>query len=455
MKKFLLLASLGLLGTMLALAATHTFLDQAMKYRDQAVHNFVTYLVKGERYPMMHAIYELRFTVLKQELGISARADTRECALRRTYSREVPADKLDFCSRYDTVVDFARENVMTPHLFEAAYLVTEATLMGELEKQKARKEMRVWIKQKLNCLNDPFRCGRDERALLERLNGFAPENTRLFITLLANLERKLFPEEQQLSDAFQEPIETRCMVVPAGFRDSIQSGMAFIPGGAFLMGGGDEAMREVKVDGFWIDRCEVTNYDYVRMAAQDPFLRKSTFPRKFHDGGYLNHWTDDLQPPFGEELRPVVNVSWYAARYYCNAVGKRLPSEAEWEKAARGGDEQLYSFGADPAFLKDYAWYRPNALGSPRQIAELLPNGFQLYDVHGNAQEWVYDWFAPRRVLSTENPQGPSIGKYRVIKGGSWNDDARHLEVGRRRDALPMMTTRTTGFRCASDLPPE
>jgi formylglycine-generating enzyme required for sulfatase activity len=455
MKRLLIVAAWLGLGALLATAATQNFLSMAMEYRDKAIRNFVNYLVAGERYPMMHALYELRFDVLKGEMNIKNRADTRECALRRTYGSEVPEEKQEFCAQYDLIIDFARKHVMTVELFEAAYLETEPTLLGEIERQKARKLLRVWIRHKVNCLTDFYRCSRDERKVLERLGMFEPAKNSMLLMYLSNLEKKLFPEEQILSEDFQEPAETRCTLKPTGAQDAVSKDMAFVPAGEFMMGGGPEPIREVKVDAFWIDRCEVTNYDYVRLAAQDPFLRKSTFPRKFHDGNYLSHWSDDLVPPFGQELNPVINVSWFAARYYCNSIGKRLPSEAEWEKAARGGSVSLYSFGDDVEFLRDYAWFSRNAFGSDRQVAGLLPNTLHLYDLHGNAQEWVYDWYAPRRTSTTDNPQGPIRGKYRVIKGGSWQDLPQDLEPGRRRDALPNLTASTLGFRCASDTPPQ
>ena len=108
---------------------------------------------------------------------------------------------------------------------------------------------------------------------------------------------------------------------------------------------------EVNIDGFWIDRCEMTNYQYLLYLGREPFLRKSTFPHQFHDGNYLKNWDNDLLPPMGEELNPVVYVSWFAARYFCNANGKRLPSEAEWEKVARDRTDGIYPFEGGTDFL--------------------------------------------------------------------------------------------------------
>ena len=128
--------------------------------------------------------------------------------------------------------------------------------------------------------------------------------------------------------------------------------MRLIPAGLFKMGSkegmpSEKPVREVYLDSFWIDKCEVTNYEFLNVVARHPFLRKSTFPQKYHDGNYLMSWDDDLIPEIGSELKPVVNVSWYAARHYCNFLGKRLISEAEWEMAVRAGIDEKYSIIQD------------------------------------------------------------------------------------------------------------
>ena len=215
----------------------------------------------------------------------------------------------------------------------------------------------------------------------------------------------------------------------------------------------EKPVREVNVNGFWIDRCEVTNYQYLRFIAKNPFLRKSTFPRKFHDGNYLNNWVDDLLPPMAEELKPVIFISWFAARHFCNAQGKRIPSEAEWEKAARDLSENEYPFDGGIEFLTDHGWYRENSGGLIHMTAEKLPNSYGLYDMLGNAWEWVYDRYAPYDPGKTDNPQGPMTGLYRVMRGGGWNDPASYLRPAQRRDALPQSTRLNVGFRCAADFP--
>jgi len=204
------------------------------------------------------------------------------------------------------------------------------------------------------------------------------------------------------------------------------------------------------VDEFWIDKCEVTNYQFLLVAAQHPFLRKSTFPRKFHDGNYLWNWPDDLLPETGSKLKPVIHVSWYAARHYCNYVGKRLPSEAEWEIAARAGTEGAYSVEGGAEFLEDYAWFRENYGRTIHTTAQKISNPNGLFDIHGNAWEWVYDWFGIYTTDKASNPQGPEIGKYRVLRGGSWSNPPEYLRSAMRRDALPTSTSNNVGFRCAA-----
>ena len=166
---------------------------------------------------------------------------------------------------------------------------------------------------------------------------------------------------------------------------------------------------------------------------------------------YLQNWTDDLIPENGGELKPVVNVSWYAARHYCNYLGKRLLSEAEWEIATRAGIDSAYSIEGGVEFLSDYAWYNQNSGGVIHNTAQKLSNPNGLYDLHGNVWEWVYDWFSIFSKVKSRNPQGPEFGKYKILRGGSWMDSAEYLRSTMRRDALPTSTFNNVGFRCAAN----
>ncbi|MEE2717386.1 MAG: formylglycine-generating enzyme family protein [SAR324 cluster bacterium] len=459
-KRTLLLSVIALLGiVVLAWGATRTFSKLAQEFREETVKEFVGYVVKGERYPMVHAIYELRYRLFQSKLGINNKSETKACSRRRAFGAEVPEDQLDFCRRYDEFVDLAKQQIILPKVFEHLYYETEPFLIREIERRKARDAIRVWIRQKLRCLKDKYRCGRDERGLLVRVTSLDPELLKLYHYLLASLEKKLFPEEATLPDDFVDDMESKCTLPPKGSAQEVVNGMVYVSEGPFRMGSDsgeadERPVRNVLVKGFWIDRCEVTNYDFLKMAAAEPILRKSTFPRKFHDGRYLAHWEDDLQPPFGLELQPVTRVSWFAARYFCNALGKRLPSEAEWEKAARAGDEKAYSFGDDPEFLMDYGWYRKNATGT-RPVSELMPSPLELFDIHGNAREWVWDWYAAYHPKPDPDPLGPQRGKYRVLRGGSWKDAPEQLRSASRDDASPVQTAADIGFRCASDQRPE
>ena len=245
-----------------------------------------------------------------------------------------------------------------------------------------------------------------------------------------------------------------CGFIEDGVKKTEHPGMVLIKPGRFKMGSdkglpSERPVHQVEVDEFWIDKCEITNYQYLLVLARHPFLRKSTFPRKYHDGNYLKNWKDDLIPELRSELKPVTNISWYAARHYCNFIGKRLASEAEWEMAARSGGKEKYSFDGGVDFLPDYGWFRENSGGMIHTTAQKLSNPNGLYDIHGNVWEWVYDWFSVYSNDNASNPQGPEMGKYRVMRGGSWSDPAEYLRSAMRRDALPTSTFNNVGFRCA------
>ncbi|MBT4184211.1 MAG: SUMF1/EgtB/PvdO family nonheme iron enzyme, partial [Deltaproteobacteria bacterium] len=327
-----------LFSVQLVWAAALDFQKMALDFQKSAISDFVGFTTKGERYPLIHTISELRFRVFSEKLGINRKLETKSCSQHRAYGVVVPIAQKKFCEDYDALVELAKTSIAKTSFFEKIYLVAEPALLNEIERQRARDAVRVWIRQKLNCLNEKYRCGRDERKMIKRVTNFETDILKTYQRILKNLDKKLFPEEQTATFIKTKDLETLCGFVDAVSQNTPKPGMLLIDTGKFKMGSSEglpaeHPVREVQLDEFWIDKCEVTNYQYLRIAAQHPFLRKSTFPRKFHDGNYLRNWSDDLVPEIGSELKPVIQVSWYAARHYCNYVGKRLASEAEWEMA--------------------------------------------------------------------------------------------------------------------------
>jgi formylglycine-generating enzyme required for sulfatase activity len=226
------------------------------------------------------------------------------------------------------------------------------------------------------------------------------------------------------------------------------SEMVFVPAGPFLMGSppveGDQdemPQRGVFVDAFWIDLYEVTFAQY------DAFTRATNAPKPV-----IPVLQDDPAKLMAPE-QPVVAVSWTQARDYCAWLGKRLPTEAEWEKAARGDRAVIWPWGQ--AFGPGLA----NIQGSEDGFAFTAPPGsfpsgrsaFGLYDASGNVAEWVADWYDHRYYLGApfESPTGPETGKHRVYRGGSWNDTSSEVRTAKRFAAAPHQTSAVIGFRCA------
>ena len=241
-------------------------------------------------------------------------------------------------------------------------------------------------------------------------------------------------------------------------------GMVRIPAGEFQMGStvveNEKPVHTVYIDAFYIDRYEVTNADYKKFVNANPIFSKTNFPTNFHDGNYLAHWNGDTYPT-GKELHPVTYVSWYAALAYARWVGKRLPTEAEWEKAARGGLPGVkYPWGNTVAAgTANYA----GVSGATLPIGSYSPNRYGLYDIAGNVQEWCLDEYdaafykvSPREhpIVGTEtvsevlNVYFTDITSDRVLRGGGWQSDVEMLRVaGRFGQFSPKAATANVGFR--------
>lgn len=260
-------------------------------------------------------------------------------------------------------------------------------------------------------------------------------------------------------------------------RDADNMPMRLIPSGTFLMGSADDdflanfdetPQREVTMDQFYIDQYEVSVEQYAA------FLNRiGTYINAcdFHDcvlprslAGYTAYLTEqDLgdgtvqyTPLTGFSTYPVNHVSWYGATMYCQAMGARLPTEAEWEYAARGEDGRIYPWGNEPP-NETLATFNSDSFDNMKPV-DALPDGispFGIYNMAGSLWEWTADYYDEQyyQEAPSENPPGPETGLARVIKGGAWpfNNQAERLRAANRNQLDPAFISSTVGFRCAKD----
>jgi formylglycine-generating enzyme required for sulfatase activity len=154
----------------------------------------------------------------------------------------------------------------------------------------------------------------------------------------------------------------------------------------------------------------------------------------------------------GDPNRPVESVSWddvqeFLRRLNAKEGGYRLPTEAEWEYAARAGSTTAYSFGDGESQLGQYAWYDGNASNTTHPVGRLQPNAWGLYDMHGNVWEWVQDWYESYASDTVRDPTGPLSGSYRVIRGCGWGISARNCRSANRRNVAPDHRSGGLGLR--------
>ena len=235
--------------------------------------------------------------------------------------------------------------------------------------------------------------------------------------------------------------------------------MVFVASGPFTMGSNEGLPNErpehtVALDAFYIDKYEVTLNLYRRFLEAE----KREAPQT---------WDDEAATTVGD--RPAIGMTWESAALYCKWAGKRLPTEAEWEKAARGGDARRYPWGDMQPFV-DIANYNRGIWVSEAITLVAVTSGlegmsvrhglkeggrspFGVFHMAGNAAEWVADWYERDYYQKSpeKNPSGPASGEKRVLRGGSWADLPTALRVTARFSAEHDFEDRTTGFRCAMD----
>ena len=255
------------------------------------------------------------------------------------------------------------------------------------------------------------------------------------------------------------PLFKPAEVLPPIFFDAI-------PAGEFQMGSdasdteSDEQPRHtVYVDSYYIDKYEVTNAKFKQFVDANPQWQKDLIPRKFHNGEYLDLWQGNSYPP-DKENHPVVYVSWYAAMAYAKWEGKRLPTEAEWERAARGGLVDLrYTWGNIVDSSKaNYG----GQVGDTTPVGSYPANDYGLHDMVGNVMEWCLDGYetdfysrSPRLnpiaggVLIDIVNNFEGVISRRAVRSGCWYNVPLHVRVADRYGANPNHVSKGRGFRCA------
>ena len=230
--------------------------------------------------------------------------------------------------------------------------------------------------------------------------------------------------------------------------------LVYVPAGEFTMGSdvssNEQPIHTVYLDAFWIDQTEVTNAMYAKCvsdngACKEPINASSSTHSSYYGNSEFSNY-------------PVIYVDWNMAKAYCSWADRRLPTEAEWEKAARGTEALTYPWGEGVDC--DKANYSSSCVGDTVPVKS-YPNGvspYGAYDMAGNVWEWVNDYYQSDYYTilggSASNPQGPSSGDIRVLRGGSWFYVDNYVRSANRGRGNPAVTSVDLGFRCARGTSP-
>ncbi|HSM71437.1 MAG TPA: SUMF1/EgtB/PvdO family nonheme iron enzyme, partial [Anaerolineales bacterium] len=226
--------------------------------------------------------------------------------------------------------------------------------------------------------------------------------------------------------------------------------LVYVPAGKFNMGNeygeiNEQPVHEVDLDAFWIDQTEVTNKMYSNCVAAEMCILPGIVGSQSRLSYYGNPQYDNY---------PVIYVTWEFANTYCKWAGRRLPTEAEWEKAARGTDERTYPWGK--SIDETLANYGEN-IGDTTMVGNYVDGAspYDAFDMAGNVAEWTNDWFGPAYYENSPvlNPPGPVSGNLRVVRGGSWLSSDYSTRSAFRSMAEPGSSSDRIGFRCVLSVP--
>jgi len=253
--------------------------------------------------------------------------------------------------------------------------------------------------------------------------------------------------------------------------DNIDPMFVKMDGGHYMrgseFGNNDERpIRKIYINAFYISKYEISNKQYcvflnqcnISIDSLSTYMDVQDSPEK--GGSDIFYVNTTFQVLKENENLPVSCVSWFGAKAYCDFYGFRLPTEAEWEYAAKEGKRTLFGklFStvfpySGSNFPDSVAWYRGNSDGRTHPIGIKQPNKSGIYDMSGNVDEWCSDWYLPNyyTISDDENPLGQAIAQFKVIRGGSWYNNEDKLTVTNRRATNPENKKSTIGFRVVKD----
>jgi len=297
--------------------------------------------------------------------------------------------------------------------------------------------------QRANCLGSSTTLHTGQLLYVPPWAPIAPTPTTIIVVLPTTL-----PTDIPTAKPTHKPTATTAPTLAAGAVRSTpkdDAEMVYVPAGEFSMGStvgtvDEQPVHTVYLDAYWIDKTEVTNEMYRQCVRAGTCLQPQN-----QSNTHFNYYPDPVYADY-----PVINLKWSSADKYCTWAGGRLPTEAEWEKAAVGTDGRTYPWGN--ALPNSKLLNFNNPVGD-MMLAESFLAGASPYgalNMAGNAREWVADWYSADYYPASpkSNPTGPANGLYKVLRGGSWHSGIYDVRSADRSWSEPDIRDKTVGFRC-------